>query len=1226
MNSRILYFDKFKIQLFLAIIFSSTLLFTCTSEPEIKKPLVKALKGETWSGGKMVFIGANFGAKNKPAIKVGKQEAKVLSFSDKEIHFEVPYGQTGKIYLTKDKKTYATKYVVETNPELPTIYAKKIDSLADGKMLSLEGDNFGVDMTEYLVYIYDTEGIEREAIIETVSNHSLSFKAVADSNVVLLPKFKLVKNEQAIVFHMPDFEVKSFNFLKTLSEEPIQQDNLHTLFDTENVALAQEDIHVFIDNAEVKNLNYVSKELVSSQTEAISETPSVVFYINDTFYPPINPRKVVQWTDASLWQTDLIDRVGMKNPGVIKSLSLKLGKSKVKTTINEEEHKITVNFPVSWSRAKHIKSNFVFAEGTVLNTDFTNFDWINPQKIVVTGEDGQEVEYEYLPKIVGSNKIIHFSFVIGEEKYKANINHAKSTITLKLPVTTLTQGEIKPQIKVASGARINGQKFPLHEWRKQNEIEVISVNGKAKNYKVNVVAEGQNLVQSMYINTSEGEVMVDSIDHATNTMFAQLPQYFISEEEEINITLDVSPEAMYETPKLTKDHFGDYTSTINITSIDGKARAYAFKGEVLDNIFERFNLVGQLYTYKGHIDNINNTIEFFVNFNEDMTKLKTDFAISEEANLDYDIEGITNWDSAFEFGVTSANGKERRYNVIIKRTVMAHDDIRLTTQKQIETFANAKFEGVVGSLTIRGNRVTSLKPLRAIKKVNGDFTIEGTLNLETMTGLNNLDTVTGNFTVENNISLTNLVGLSKLNHVGGQFYIGYNIYMTSFSGLNALTSVDQGINIRGNDKLKDISKLSSLAKLKGDNKIGFNDELEQLFNTEVSSIEGNLNMMFNEELKDLSGLASVQDITGDFILAFNPKVENLDMMTSLTNVGKKFIIHGMSGLEDVNSLKAMQTIGNHVSLRYNENMKDISGLLKFNFGGKKLRISDNAILKNVEDYKTLFATQKPEVLNIANNGWKEVPEVLTDQVEGGMMKAEDSTTTSVNKAEANLTEESAAPEASSTVDQTETANKKEVAPTQVESTTEKPAENTAIEIKKEANSNDIGSAGTDINQEQFANEQLPDQVAKPVVEKKRIPKKSILDVLTKIGLTKPFQKKIEGRKGILFFDQEDYDKIVRSYKIDHGGIDGYISIFKTSEDDVFVDTPTAMQMTMFEKDVQGYDMFEESYKGGGDTTKGETVEDTHVFNETDLADLHDGIDSLFIRVMPKNKDVQAAKQ
>lgn len=155
-------------------------------------------------------------------------------------------------------------------------------------------------------------------------------------------------------------------------------------------------------------------------------------------------------------------------------------------------------------------------------------------------------------------------------------------------------------------------------------------------------------------------------------------------------------------------------------------------------------------------------------------------------------------------------------------------ETNVTSQAEIDALAGVTC--IVDGLRVSGLDVTNLRALSALRIV-GDLTITNT-SLTDLSGLEGVEfmesvyTIAAQLVINNNPLLKDLQGLEGLRHVPGGVFIYENESLESLDGLNNLESVVQGtpesnsivpeISVQDNPVLSNIDALSSLLIYRGE--------------------------------------------------------------------------------------------------------------------------------------------------------------------------------------------------------------------------------------------------------------------------------------------------------------------------------------------------------------------------------------------------------------------------
>jgi len=140
---------------------------------------------------------------------------------------------------------------------------------------------------------------------------------------------------------------------------------------------------------------------------------------------------------------------------------------------------------------------------------------------------------------------------------------------------------------------------------------------------------------------------------------------------------------------------------------------------------------------------------------------------------------------------------------------------------------------ITGSLIIQQTNRNQLNPLSNLTEVGGNLIIAVNNQLETLAGLDQLETVEGMLELSGNQVLTSLEALGQLTFVGGALYIDSSEQLTDLDGLDNLQSIGTLEPISGAatlsiihmDNLTHLDGLAAVNSVNGDVTISYNGAL-----------------------------------------------------------------------------------------------------------------------------------------------------------------------------------------------------------------------------------------------------------------------------------------------------------------------------------------------------------------------------------------------------------------
>lgn len=323
--------------------------------------------------------------------------------------------------------------------------------------------------------------------------------------------------------------------------------------------------------------------------------------------------------------------------------------------------------------------------------------------------------------------------------------------------------------------------------------------------------------------------------------------------------------------------------------------------------------------------------------------------------------------------------------------------VNLYNQSAVEDYiANyGTCEEINGDLYI-GNDVTDISGIIAIKRINGSLKIEYS-KINSVSNFSNLEFVGGDFIIDQSHIIETIEGLNKLETVGGNFEIsGNNGGLKAINGFDVLTTVEGNFSISSNNLLETISPFDNLLLIEGWFSIrdcgalqrlnGFNalTKIGTTYNS--SSFKGNLSIERNEILSEIDGFRALIEVVRDIDILNNrhllrvkgftnfQKVRSLTFMTNpllveiplfnnLTTIAGALSIND-SALVDIDGFNTVQSLGWYLNLGKNSKLIKITGFANLNKINGEFSITSNPELKSLIGFKNLVETSG---INIAYN-------------------------------------------------------------------------------------------------------------------------------------------------------------------------------------------------------------------------------------------------------------------
>ena len=302
------------------------------------------------------------------------------------------------------------------------------------------------------------------------------------------------------------------------------------------------------------------------------------------------------------------------------------------------------------------------------------------------------------------------------------------------------------------------------------------------------------------------------------------------------------------------------------------------------------------------------------------------------------------------------------------------EGITFSTQAQIDSFQVNYPEcyAIGGDVYICGNDIDSLNGLNVLTSIGGSLEIAET-SLVDLSGLENLSYVEENFSIGSeledgfygNPNLQSLSGLYNLNIIGGQLSILNNDLLIDLSGLNNLV-ITSGLYITGNDVLVSLTGLENLSVINGNVNIGWINDFQGIYNGNPSlasftalfnlnHIAGNF-MIYGNLLTNLTGLENLYTIEGDFTISTD-SITDLTGLGNLTFIGGYFSIGfpfgGNASLTSLNGMDNLTSISGSLNISSAPSLLTLSGLENLVYVGADLVLQNNNSLFDLSGLENL---------------------------------------------------------------------------------------------------------------------------------------------------------------------------------------------------------------------------------------------------------------------------------
>lgn len=203
---------------------------------------------------------------------------------------------------------------------------------------------------------------------------------------------------------------------------------------------------------------------------------------------------------------------------------------------------------------------------------------------------------------------------------------------------------------------------------------------------------------------------------------------------------------------------------------------------------------------------------------------------------------------------------------------------------------------------------TDFPPFPSLELIGGDMRIERNLELQSLTGMNNLRVV-GSLTFDQNAPLNTVTGLNQLRASDAPMDV--LISAGPFRDLSGLSSFFASLTEAGvlavlNTDMERLPYFSSLTKVAA-LKCEFNHLVEDFDRTfpALTQVDGDAEINKNNRLKSMRGLERLEEIRGRLVIQEDRSLASLDGLSGLRRLRGGLDIVRNNGLEDVSALNGL---------------------------------------------------------------------------------------------------------------------------------------------------------------------------------------------------------------------------------------------------------------------------------------------------------------------------------
>lgn len=312
--------------------------------------------------------------------------------------------------------------------------------------------------------------------------------------------------------------------------------------------------------------------------------------------------------------------------------------------------------------------------------------------------------------------------------------------------------------------------------------------------------------------------------------------------------------------------------------------------------------------------------------------------------------------------------------------------VDLDSQQDVDNFLSWGFDCVEEDLKIEGDDITNLDGLINLVRVKGKLLINNCPNLQSLSGLDNLERVDDIMSLYALSSVTSAEGLGNLKRISGKLHIRNSpintlAQMTNLEYVGGLW-IDQ-IDISsiegleewgsGDIRIQDCPNLSSIEGIipntpyQSEIKLFNLPNLTSLSGLEVFDQLGGL-VIDNTGITNLEGLENIESINFEgFQISNNANLISFDGLEQLASSLSIFIISNNDALNSLEGLPPFTSKG--IEIVNNDNITSLTGLepLTFEFSWYQgLKIEDNASLESLIGLNLQDTIMGVEIINNPN--------------------------------------------------------------------------------------------------------------------------------------------------------------------------------------------------------------------------------------------------------------------
>ena len=282
-----------------------------------------------------------------------------------------------------------------------------------------------------------------------------------------------------------------------------------------------------------------------------------------------------------------------------------------------------------------------------------------------------------------------------------------------------------------------------------------------------------------------------------------------------------------------------------------------------------------------------------------------------------------------------------------------------------------------GSILIIANiRLSNVKGLGNLVTVENDLVIGFNDRLRRINSLSRLQSIGRNLDVVANTGLRKIHGFPELAWVGGNLRIFKNFRIREIGGFGKLVSVSHSLRIEDNKGLLILGGMQHLKSVSGNVSISRNPELS-LFHglRRLKAVGRDLHIAENSKLvlnNNDNGLQQLEGVGGDVIIDRNMRAGCLNMLSTLTEVGRDVILSNVDSCRNP-ALVNLRRVGRNIEIRdcgfrrerVLERLREVGGSLQVI--SSFFRSRNTLLFRGLQNLCTRADVSRPCGVKIRNN-------------------------------------------------------------------------------------------------------------------------------------------------------------------------------------------------------------------------------------------------------------------